>query len=114
MDNIKDNIKKIAKKLCVSVILAAVLVSCGGPELLGVIPVYNGAPVTDTNHEFNAEDFIVLASYADGTDEQITDFDIEVEGMQEGYYVVNIKYKNQENECYIPLELDIYPSDHEG
>ncbi len=90
-----------------------VLASCGGPRLVSVIPVYVGAPVTDTFHEFKKEEFYVLASYEDGTDEQVTDFEFEVEGMDRGYYIIRISYMGQENPCYVSINACIYPSDSE-
>ena len=107
------NLKKTIKTLGAGAVLLAMLASCGGPEVLGIIPVYNGANPTTTTHEFNNEDFLVIASYADGTDKELEadEFEVEVLGMEEGYYILNIVYEDQENECYVPMELAIYPSD---
>ncbi len=104
------------KKIVAGLLLTGMLVSCGGPEVLGLIPVYNGPAVTSTNHEFKNEDFMVIASYADGTDKELNadEFEIVVEGMEEGYYILKILYDGQENECFVPMELAIYPSDLEG
>ena len=107
------NLKKTLKMLGAGAVMLAMLASCGGPELIGVIPVYNGPEVTSTTHEFNNEDFIVIASYADGTDKELDakDFEVVVEGMDAGYYILNILYDGMENECYVEMNLPIYPSD---
>jgi hypothetical protein len=101
------------KTLGAGALLLAMLASCGGPEILGVIPVYNGPTPTSTTYEFNKEDFLVIVSYADGTDKELEadEFEVVVEGMEEGYYILNIVYEDQENECYVPMDLAIYPSD---
>lgn len=107
-------------KKAISITLSAIIlvtvamtcVSCGGPKLIGIVPAYTGADVTDTNHEFSNEDFFVIASYDDGTDETVTDFEFSVEGMNDGYYIILITYKDVENECFVPLNLAIYPSDN--
>ncbi|MGN1345430.1 MAG: hypothetical protein ACI4V1_01485 [Eubacteriales bacterium] len=93
------------------------LASCDdGPELLGIVPVYNGPEVTSTTHEFKNEDFMVIATYADGTDVTLEpdDFEVVVEGMESGYYILNILYEGEENECFVPMELSIYPSDNDN
>ena len=107
------NLKKTLKTLGAGAVLLAMLASCGGPELLGIIPVYNGPEVTSTTHEFNNEDFLVIASYADGTDKELEadEFKVTVDAMEAGYYILTIAYKDVENECYVPMNLAIYPSD---
>ena len=107
------NVKKTLKTIGAGALLLAILASCGGPEILGVIPVYNGPTPTSTTYEFNKEDFLVIVSYADGTDKELEadEFEVVVEGMEEGYYVLNIVYEDQENECFVPMDLAIYPSD---
>jgi len=104
--------KTIVKILSLLVALLA-LASCGGPKLVSIIPVYVGAPVTDTFHEFKKEDFYVLASYEDGTDEQVTDFTFEVVGMERGYYIIHVAYKDKANPCSVAIHACIYPSDSE-
>jgi len=108
------NLKKTLKILGAGVVLLAMLVSCGGPELLGIIPVYNGPEVTSTTHQFNNEDFLVIASFDDGTDRELKadEFEVTVDGMKEGYCIVVITYQGEENECYVPMNLAIYPSDN--
>lgn len=104
---------KNISKILSGILLLGMLVSCGGAELIGIVPVYNGPTVTSTKYEFKNEDFIVIASYADGTDKELDadEFEVIVEGMEAGYYILSIKYKDQENECFVPMELSIYPSD---
>ena len=92
---------------------ALMFASCGGPELLAIYPVYIGETVTSTHHEFEKEDFYVLASYNDGTDKLVTNFDMEVEGMDAGYYLINIEFEDMDNPVYVPIEAKIYPSDFE-
>lgn len=110
------NFKKIMAKLAAGAMLLGALTSCGGPELLGILPVYNGPAVTSTAHEFKNEDFMVIASYDDGTDKTLDpkDFKVVVEGMEEGYYILNILYDGEENECFVKMDLPVYPSDQNG
>lgn len=107
------NLKKSMKMLGAGAVLLAMLASCGGPELIGLIPVYNGPEVTSTTHEFKSEDFIVIASYADGTDRELDakEFEVVVKDMDQGYYILDILYEGMENECYVEMNLPIYPSD---
>ncbi len=107
------NVKKTLKTLGAGAVLLAMLTSCGDPELIGLVPVYEGENPTTTTHEFKNEDFLVIASYADGTDKYLEpdEFEVIVEDMSEGYYVLNIVYEDQENACYVPMDLAIYPSD---
>ena len=110
------DLKKIVKTLGTGAVLLAMLASCGGPKLIGLIPVYNGETPTTTTHEFKAEDFLVIATYDDGTDKELAagEFKFEVTDMEDGIYVINITYKGMENECYVPMDLSIYPSDNNG
>ena len=80
------NFKKITAKLAAGALLLGTLASCGGPELLGIIPAYKGSAVTSTTHEFKNEDFLVIASYDDGTDRTLSpeEYEVVVEGMQGG------------------------------
>ena len=56
------NVKKTLKTLGAGALLLAMLASCSGPEILGLIPVYNGPTPTTTTYEFNNEDFLVIVS----------------------------------------------------
>lgn len=111
-------IKKAVVGMAAAILVSGVMVSCedDGAELIGIIPVYNGATVTSTTHEFKNEDFVVIASYSDGTDKELEsdDFEVVIDGMEEGYYILTVIYEDQENECFVPMELAIYPSDMEG
>lgn len=102
----KSFVKFIAALMCV-----VTLASCGGPELLSIMPVYVGGTVDSTYYEFSKDDFYVLANYDNGVDEVITDYEFEVKGMENGYYVISFVYKDVDNETYVPIEVDIYPSD---
>ncbi len=102
--------KKLRIILC-AILSLLLLASCGGPKLLSIIPAYAGSGVTSTHHEFTKGDFYVLATYADGTDKQVTDFEFEVQGMDAGYYIIEITYEDMDNMCYVPIEMDFYPSD---
>lgn len=102
--------KKIAQILALLLAVSA-LTSCGDPKLLSIIPAYMGGTVTSTRHEFTKDDFYVLATYDDGTDKQVTDFEFEVVGMEDGYYEINISYEDMDNPVFVPIELKIYPSD---
>lgn len=104
--------KKLIKFAAAGLTLLA-LVSCGGPELLSIMPAYKGEPVTSTYHEFTKDDFYVIASYDNGEDKVITDFEFEVQGMENGYYVINITYEDMDNPVYVPINVQIYPSDFE-
>lgn len=102
------------KTFCV--LLAAVMLLCfvscdDGREVWGILPSYTGLPVTTTDREFTKEDFMVMANYADGTDEFIDDYEFEVVGFEEGYYVIQFTYKDVSNPLYIKCEIPIYPSD---
>ncbi len=106
-----DIIMKKFSRIISAILVVLALSSCGGPELLSIMPVYIGDTVTSTHHEFSKEDFYVLALYDDSRDVQVTDFEFEVEGMDAGYYIVNIIYKDKDNSVYVPIETKIYPSD---
>ena len=103
--------KKIKVILCALTAVLA-LASCGGgPRLLAILPAYKGETVTSTHHEFTNDDFYVLASYSDGTDRAVSDFEFEVQGMDAGYYCILITYGDMDNMCYVPIDMDFYPSD---
>ncbi len=91
------------------VLCALLLASCGGPELIGIVPRYIGEDITTTDYEFKHEDFKVLANYADGTNVEITDFDFEVTDLSEGYYTIYFTYETAENECYVKVNVNVYP-----
>ena len=105
------SLKKTAVTLCVCALLLTSLSSCGGPELLDIFPTYIGPDVTSTTHEFTTKDFLVVAAYDDSTDKIVTDYEIVVEGMEQGYYILTIKYDGRENQCFVPIKVPVYPSD---
>lgn len=106
--------KKILCALLVLITLTLTMASCDdGRELLGIVPAYMGGPVTTTTHEFTKNDFYVLANYEDG-DEAIDDYEFYVEGMADGYYIIQFTYKNAANPLYVKCEVPIYPSDMEN
>ena len=94
-------------------LLGALLLSCGGPKLIGLIPAYNGLPVYDTDHEFAKEDFYVIASFEDGSDRvlQPDEFELEKLYLKEGYYTLEITYKGEKQKCYVECDVGVYPSD---
>ena len=103
------NIRKTVLVIC-AILALFTLTSCR-KKVIGIVPAYIGETVTDTHHEFKNEDFYIIASYDDGTDERVTDFEIEYVGMERGYYILNITYKGFSNPCYVHMELNVYPSD---
>lgn len=105
--------KKILSALLLTVMLLA-CVSCGGPEALGIVPSYMGPPITVTDYEFTKDDFLVIASFDDGTDKTIDDYEFELVGLQEGYYILEFTYQDVGNPLYIKCEVPVYPSDIEG
>ena len=92
------------------------LSSCGGDKKtpIGLVVVYNGPDVTVTDKEFSANEFLVLASYEDGTDEYVTDFEFEKTGLTQGYYIFTFTCRGYETEAYVRCQVPIYPSDKEG
>ena len=107
----KNVLRIVAAALVVSV-LAVMLASCG-PKALGIYGVYVGEEVTSTNHEFIKEDFKVVVAYDNGVDEFTTDFKYEVLGMKNGNYEIDITFKDIEYTVYVPIKVDVYPSDFE-
>ncbi len=87
--------------------------STSDAKILGMIPAYVGETVTDTQHTFSKDDFYVMVTYSDYNDQVVTDFTFEVKELKDGYYTILIKWKDWEEECYVPLEMNIYASDAE-
>ncbi len=96
--------------ICVLAVLMLLLVSCG-KEIVSVVPLYTGEEVTDTHHEFKNEDFYVMITYEDGSQEKAEDFEIEVLGMQDGYYYLQFTVDGFVEETYVPINVKVYPSD---
>lgn len=99
--------------LCMT-LASMLLVGCSQETeegLLAIQPVYVGETVTDTKHTFKPEDFQVTAIYTGNESKQITDFTLEITELKDGYYTALIAWNGLEEECYVPLEMDIYASD---
>ena len=113
------NIRTLRRFSALLLTLAALLSllalsSCGKDkkeEPLGLVVVYMGPAVTDTTHVFSADEFSVLASYADGTDEYVSDFEFEQVGLEQGYYIFRVAYNGCETEAYVHCDVPIFPSD---
>ena len=89
-------------------------VSCGKEkpkEPVGLIVVYTGPDVYDTVHTFTKDDFSVLASYEDGTDEYVHDYTFEMTGLDAGFYLFKFAYNGYETEAYVRCHVPIYPSE---
>lgn len=95
----------------VSLILG--LTACG-KKVLSLTPAYRGEEVTELDHEFKKEDFYVYATFTDGTDGEVTDFEMKVKGMDAGYYILEFTYNGFTEEGYVKCNLPIYPSDKEN
>ncbi len=105
--------KKILCAVLAVLMLTLCMASCDdGEEVLGIFPSYMGGPVTTTDHEFTKDDFYVLANYAN-RDEAIDDYEFYIEGMADGYYIIQFTYKDVSNPLYVKCEIPIYPSDME-
>jgi len=103
--------KRLFCALFAALMLAVCLASCDdGEEVLGILPSYMGPPVTTTDHEFTKDDFYVLANY-ENRDESIDDYEFYIEGMENGYYVIQFTYKDVSNPLYVKCDVPIYPSD---
>ena len=108
----KKTIIKAASLALAALSLMLAMVSCG-KKVLALTPAYRGETVTELDHEFKKEDFYVYAVYTDGTDGEVTDFDMEVKGMDAGFYIIEFTYKGFTEESYVKCNLPIYPSDKE-
>jgi len=82
--------------------------------LLAIQPIYIGEELSDTNHKFTKDEFTVTAVYTGDRSEEITDYTFELLFMDEGYYVVEFSYGGETNNCYIPCNVDFYPTDRVG
>ncbi|GEM_PF-1296863 len=108
-----------AAALLAALLLILAFPSCGkdkeesahkGETPIGLIVVYNGPEVTDTRHVFSPDEFSVLASYEDGTDEYIHDYEFEQVGLDRGFYILRVAYNGYETEAYVRCNVAIYPS----
>lgn len=107
----KTFIKYIA--LALALVSALLALSSCGKEVLSLTPAYRGEDVTELDHEFKKEDFFVYVTYTDGTEGEVTNFDMEVKGMDAGYYILEFTYDGFTEEGYVKCNLPIYPSDKE-
>ena len=103
--------KKKIITLATTALLAALLVSCGGPDVISLVPVYKGAEVTDTHHEFSNDDFDIYLTYEDGSQVISNDFTLNVKGMKGGYYIIEVTAEGFTEEAYVPINVSVYPSD---
>ena len=103
---------KFTALVLVLVSLTLGLAACG-KEVLSLTPAYRGEEVTELDHEFKKEDFYVYATFTDGTDGEVTDFEMKVKGMDAGYYILEFTYNGFTEEGYVKCNLPIYPSDKE-
>lgn len=104
-------IGKILAVVLVLAVLASALSACGNP-VIGLMAAYTGPDVTTTDHEFTKDEFYVVASYEDGTfEEGVDDYEFEVKGLEEGYYILSFTYKGCTNEAYVKCNVAVYPSD---
>ncbi len=104
--------KRIIASAASAVVMLLVLCSCGR-EIVSVMPAYRGPELTDLNHEFTAEDFYVIVAYDDRTDSVAEEFGIEVVGLKDGYYKIEITVEDFTEITYVKVDLPIYPSDKE-
>ncbi|MGN1410813.1 MAG: hypothetical protein ACI4XJ_11650 [Eubacteriales bacterium] len=106
--------KKKIITLAATTLLLSLLTSCGGPEVVSLVPVYKGAEVTDTNHEFTTDDFDIYLTYEDGSQSIADDYTLEIKGMKAGYYILEITADDFTEEAYVPINVPVYPSDVSG
>ena len=96
-------------------LLLSLFVSCRKkpePETpIGLIAAYLGPDIDTTDHVFKKSDFQVLASYSDGRDEFVTDYEFEQLPMSQGYYIFRIAYNGCETEAYVQCHAAFFPSD---
>ena len=104
----------LALALALLLTLGAVLTACGEEkkEVIGLMVAYMGGPVTTTEHEFTPEEFYVIATYADGSQETLSGgYTVELDHMESGYFVLKVSYMGYEDLAGVKCEIPIYPSD---
>ena len=92
--------KKIALILALITLVFA-LASCG-KEIIGLMPIYVGDPVTEENHEFRAEDFSVWVAYKDGQ-AMTDDFTFKVVDFYDGTYQLEFTHKNVSDYTFVTI-----------
>ena len=110
---------RAARVLWLSVLLVLLLCLCAGltgcgKKLIGLVVVYVGEDVTTTDRAFTPDDFTVLASYDDGTDEYVHDYTFEQTDLRAGYYVFMFHYRGYDSEAYVRCNVPIFAEDMEG
>lgn len=106
--------KRILSACLLSVILLCCVSCGGGDDAIGLVPSYRGPVVTTTDYEFTKDDFLVIASYDDGRDVFVSDYEFEVVGLREGYFIIEFTRGELSNPLYVKCEVPVYPSDVEG
>ncbi len=117
----RDRIISLALTL-IFILSAAALTGCSKDKntaapikgLLAIQPEYAGEPVTDTQHEFKKSDFKVIGVFENNVSTYVTDFEFEIREMANGYYIIDFYYGGQENELYVPCEMNFFPTDRES
>ena len=70
---------RLAAILLLFLLLSVSLVSCTEDEptrtCIGIVPAYRGDTITDTHHEFTKDEFSVYATFDDGTDGEVEDYE---------------------------------------
>ena len=102
----------------VAAVSLLLLISCAGDGkkyegLITIQPSYHGDAVTTTDHEFSKDDFTVVAIYENNISRVIDDYTFEVTGMTMGLYIIDFYYGDADNEIYVPIEQNFYPTDRE-
>ena len=108
---------RIAVLLLAALLCLTALVSCDDREVISVVAAYVGPEVTTTDRVFTKDDFYVVASYADGTYEnpiQPKDYEFELVGMEDGYYIFNFTFRGFTQEAFVKCDVAIYPSEMGG
>ncbi|MBQ3708533.1 MAG: hypothetical protein II889_11590 [Clostridia bacterium] len=104
--------KTAALALLLALTLCLCLSSCHKNPVIGLVAAYMGEDATTTDYTFTKDDFYVVASYEDGTFEQgVKDYEFEVVGLDEGYYILNFTYKGFTSESYVKCHVAVYPSE---
>ena len=107
-------IRLAALTLALVLALGAVLTACGEEkkEVIGLMIAYMGPSITTTEHEFTPEEFYVIATYADGSQETLSGgYTVTYDHMEAGYFVLKVSYMGYEDLTGVLCEIPIYPSD---
>lgn len=116
----RNRIISLALALIFILSAAAVLTGCNKDTntpikgLLAIQPEYVGETVTDTQHKFKKSDFKVIGVFENNVSAYVTDYEFEVREMSNGYYIIEFYYGGQENELYVPCEMNFFPTDRKS